>query len=52
MYELKKNGLKFQEELICHFKTDMRNSTNVDPSTGKTKKLAFERASMTKVYNV
>ena len=28
-----KNGAKFEEELSCHFKTDMKNLMNVDPST-------------------
>ena len=28
-----KNDAKFEEELNCHFKIDMRNLTNFDPST-------------------
>ena len=28
-----KNDAKFKGELTCHFKIDMRNLTNVDPST-------------------
>ena len=28
-----KNDAKFEEELTCHFKIDMRNLTNFDPST-------------------
>ena len=28
-----KNDAKSEEELTCHFKVDMRNLTNVDPST-------------------
>ena len=28
-----KNGAKFEEELTCHFKIDMRNLMNFDPST-------------------
>ena len=28
-----KNDAKFEEELTCHFKTDMRNLINFDPST-------------------
>ena len=28
-----KNDAKFEEELTCHFKTDMRNLMNFDPST-------------------
>ena len=50
MYELKsyrelfiitmKNDAKLAEELICHFKTDMRSLTNFDPSTQKYLKCA------------
>ena len=36
-----KNSAKFVEELTCHFKTDMRNLTNFDTSTRKSKKNAF-----------
>ena len=32
---------KFEIELNCHFKIDMRNLTNFDPSTQKSQKLAF-----------
>ena len=28
-----KNDAKFEEELTCHFKIDIRNLTNYDPST-------------------
>ena len=28
-----KNDTKVEEELTCRFKIDMRNFTNVDPST-------------------
>ena len=28
-----KNDVKFEEELTCRFKTDMRNLTNFDSST-------------------
>ena len=31
-----KNDAKFEEELTCQFKIDMRNLTNVDPSTRKS----------------
>ena len=37
-----KNNAKFEEELTCHFKTDMRNLTNFDSSTRKSKKLLFK----------
>ena len=30
-----KNDAKFEIELTCHFKIDMRNLTNFDPSTQK-----------------
>ena len=36
-----KNNAKFEEELICHSKTDMRNLTNFDSSTQKSKKNAL-----------
>ena len=36
-----KNDTKIEEELTCRFKIDMRNFTNVDPSTRKSKKFVF-----------
>ena len=36
-----KNNSKFEEELTCHFKKKMRNLTNFDSSTGKSKKTAL-----------
>ena len=36
-----KNDEKFEEELTCRFKTDMRNLTNFDPSTQKSQKFAL-----------
>ena len=30
---------KFEIELTCYFKTDMRNLTNFDPNTQKSQKL-------------
>ena len=36
-----KNDVKFETELTCHFKIDMRNLTNFDPSTQKSQKLAL-----------
>ena len=36
-----KNDTKIEEELTCRFKTDMRNFTNFDPSTQKSKKIVF-----------
>ena len=52
MYELKnlqrsyvpmtmKNDAKFEKELTCRFKIDMRNLTNFDPSTQKPHKFAL-----------
>ena len=36
-----KNDTKIEEELTCQFKGDMRNLTNFDPSTRKSKKCAL-----------
>ena len=36
-----KNNAKFGEALTCHFKTNMRNLTNFDSSTWKSKKNAL-----------
>ena len=35
------NDAKFEEEIACQFKTDMRNLTNFDPSTRKSHKFAL-----------
>ena len=43
-----KNDTKIEEKLTCRFKIDMRNFTNIDPSTWKSKKLLL----VTKVYIV
>ena len=32
---------KIEEELICRFKIDLKNFTNFDPSTRKSKKCVF-----------
>ena len=37
---MKKDG-KFEEELTCQFKIDMRNLRNFDPSTQKSQKFAL-----------
>ena len=37
----KKNDAKFEKELTCQFKIDMRNLTNFDPSTQKSQKFAL-----------
>ena len=39
------NNTKVEEKFTCHFKIDMRNLTNFDPSTQKSPKLAPKRAS-------
>ena len=36
-----KNNAKFEEELTCYFKADMRNLTNFDSSTRKSEKIAL-----------
>ena len=36
-----KNYTKFEEELTCDFKVDMRNLTNFDPSTLKSQKFSL-----------
>ena len=47
-----KNNAKFEKELTYHFKTGMRNLRNVDSSTQKSKRIAFETALLTEVFNV
>ena len=44
-----KNYAKFEEELTCHFKVDMRNLTNFDPSTLKSQKFHFNGLLLSKV---
>ena len=36
-----KNDKIFGEELICWFKTDMRNLANIDPNTQKSQKVSL-----------
>ena len=36
-----KNNGKFEEELTCHFNSDIRNLTNFDWSTPKSRKIAL-----------
>ena len=36
-----KNDAKFEEELNCWFKVDMRNLKNCDPNTRKSQKFAL-----------
>ena len=35
-----KNDAKFEQELTCQFKIDMRNLRNFDPSTQESQKFA------------
>ena len=45
-----KNGAKFEEELTCRFKMDMRKLTNFDPSTWKSQIFDFDVFLLSKVY--
>ena len=36
-----KNDAKFEKKLACQLKTDIRNLTQFDPSTGKSQKFAL-----------
>ena len=36
-----KNDAKFEKELTCHFKIDMRNLMSFDPTTSKSNKFAL-----------
>ena len=47
-----KNEAKFDEELTCQFKIDVRNLTNFNPSNQKSQKLDFNGLLLNKVYNV
>ena len=47
-----KNDVKFEKELTCKFKIDLRNLANFDLSTGKSQNLHFNGLLLTKVYNV
>ena len=47
-----KNDAKFEEDLTCQFKIDIRNLTNFDLSTQNLKYLHFNTLFLTKVYNV
>ena len=45
-----KNDEKFEEELTCCFKIDMRNLTDFDQSTQKSQKFALQWAPFDQVY--
>ena len=47
-----KNDTKFEQELTCQLKIDIRNLINFDQSTQKSKKLHFNELLLSKVYNV
>ena len=36
-----KNDTNIEEDLTCQFKIDLRNLTNLDPSTQKSQKFAL-----------
>ena len=42
MYHDNKNDAKFEEELTCRFKIDIRNLTNFDLTTRKSEKFSLE----------
>ena len=44
------NDIKVKEKLTCRFKIDMRNFTNFDSSTQKSKNVCFIWLLVTKVY--
>ena len=46
-----KKDSKFEEELTCHFKIDMRNLTKLDLSSQKSKNLHFNGILLNKIYN-
>ena len=45
-----KNNTKIEEELTCHFKIDMRNFANFDPSTRKSPKFTLQMGSFGPMY--
>ena len=47
-----KNDAKFEEELTCQLKVDMRNLTNFAPSTQKSQTFHFSGLLLIKGYNV
>ena len=46
------NDAKFEEELTCYFKIDMRNLTNFKPSTKSLKHFHFNRLHLIKLDNL
>ena len=46
-----KNDAKFEEELTCALKNDMRNFDEFSPNTQKYQNLHFNGLLLTKVYN-
>ena len=46
-----KNDTKFEEELTCQFKTDMRSLTNLTRALEDLKNLLFDGILLNKVYN-
>ena len=45
------NDSKFEVDLTCRFKNDMRNFTNFDPGFQNLKNLLFNGLLLTKVYD-
>ena len=43
-----KNDIKFEQELTCRFKIDLKNLTNFDPSTEKSQKFTLQWVSFDK----
>ena len=44
-----KNDAKFEQELTCRFKIDMKNLTNLDPSTEKSQKSVLQWVSFDQI---
>ena len=47
-----KNGAKFEEELTCRLKIDIRNLTNFDPRARKSQKFHFNGPLLNIICNV
>ena len=47
-----KNDAKFEKELTCQFKIDMRNLTNLTQALKNLKNVHFNGLLLTLVYNV
>ena len=47
-----KNDTKIEEELTCHFKIDLSNLTNFDPSIQVSKIFTLNELLLTNIYNI